>query len=126
MNTYAPFKILSVSAPLHFGKHSGLSSTLPPQRCQTPANLLYLVMFVGSVESDRQVVFSVSMAFFPTEKAAVKGKSPWRKSGDVPGGYLNHGWLDDTLVVGAGLRDEKYNSIHLPVDTSLRGHKLCP
>jgi hypothetical protein len=95
------------------------------------ADLLSLVVLVGSVKIDEHVVFSVSMAFFPTKsttelEASAEWESPWRESGDTPGGYLSHGWLDDTLVVGAGLRDEAYDSIHLPVATALRGHALCP
>ncbi|KAH8684090.1 hypothetical protein BGZ61DRAFT_455621 [Ilyonectria robusta] len=99
MSTVAPFKILSVSPPLHF----------------------------GSVEIDKNVVFSVSMAFMPTKSMEEigEGESPFRESQDSPGGYLSHGWLDDTLVVGAGLRDEAYDSIHLNVTTALRGHTLC-
>ncbi|KAJ3534852.1 hypothetical protein NM208_g7379 [Fusarium decemcellulare] len=70
-----------------------------------------------SVEIDQDVVFSVSLAFLPTKSAKLiaKGVSPFARSTDVPGGYLNHGWLDDTLVVGAGLRDEMYDGIHLPM-----------
>ncbi|KAF5001393.1 hypothetical protein FDECE_10956 [Fusarium decemcellulare] len=81
----------------------------------------------GSVEIDQDVVFSVSLAFLPTKSAKLiaKGVSPFTRSTDVPGGYLNHGWLDDTLVVGAGLRDEMYDGIHLPVRVALRGHVLC-
>lgn len=83
--------------------------------------------FAGSVEIDENVVFSVSMAFLPTKSLAelAEGESPFRESQDTPGGYLSHGWLDDTLVVGAGLRDEVYDSIHLPVVTALGGHTLC-
>lgn len=86
------------------------------------------MFLIGSVKIDEQVVFSVSMAFFPTKSTSelVEGKSPWQVSTDAPGGYLSHGWLDDTLVIGAGLRDEAYDSIHLPVDAALRGHTLCP
>ena len=83
---------------------------------------------VGSVKSDEEVVFSVSMAFFPTKgalHATSGGDSFWKTSQDSPGGYLHHGWLDDTLVVGAGLRNEQYDSIHIPVDVALRGHTLC-
>ncbi|KAF7563918.1 hypothetical protein G7046_g181 [Stylonectria norvegica] len=98
MSTDAPYQILSVSAPLHF----------------------------GSVEIDKNVVFSVSMAFLPTKKSVLlDGETPFEKSTDTPGGYLSHGWLDDTIVVGAGLRDEVYDSIHVRVSTALRGHKLC-
>ncbi|KAH7126528.1 hypothetical protein B0J13DRAFT_646643 [Dactylonectria estremocensis] len=99
MSTEAPFQILSVSPPLHF----------------------------GSVEIDHDVVFSVSMAFFPTKSVGelAEGESPFRESQDLPGGYLGHGWLDDTIVIGAGLRDEAYDSIHLPMSTALRGHTLC-
>lgn len=83
--------------------------------------------FVGSVEIDKNVVFSVSMAFMPTKSMEEigDGESPFRESQDSPGGYLSHGWLDDTIVVGAGLRDEAYDSIHLNVTTALRGHTLC-
>lgn len=72
------------------------------------------------------------MAFFPTKKDAESAAlpddtSPFSKQVvDTPGGWLNHGWLDDTLVVGAGLRDEQYDSIHVPVRDALQGHTLCP
>lgn len=72
------------------------------------------------------------MAFFPSKKdaefaASPEDKSPFSKEvADTPGGYLNHGWLDDILVVGAGLRNEQYDSIHVPVADALRGHTLCP
>lgn len=67
------------------------------------------------------------MAFLPTKNAdeILEDESPFKQSQDTPGGYLGHGWLDDTLVVGAGLRDEAYDSIHLPVTDALRGHTLC-
>ncbi|KAF4981684.1 hypothetical protein FZEAL_2571 [Fusarium zealandicum] len=99
MSTEAPFDIFSVSPPLHF----------------------------GSVEIDNDVVFSVSMAFLPTKSAAdlAIGESPFKESQDTPGGYLGHGWLDDTIVVGAGLRDAVYDSIHLPMAAALRGHTVC-
>ncbi|KAM5372454.1 hypothetical protein ACJZ2D_007492 [Fusarium nematophilum] len=100
MSTDPPFQLLSVSPPLHFG--------------ETPR----------SVEIDKDVLFAVSLAFLPT-KVAGKDKTPFIKSTDTPGGWLNHGWLDDTIVVGAGLGDEMYDSIHLPVETALSGHTLC-
>ena len=132
MSTDAPFKILSVSPPLHFGKHNSFSSTSLPQRPQTSkTDLQSLVVRIGSVKIDEHVVFSVSMAFFPTKSAAdlavsAEWESPWGASSDSPGSNLSHGWLDDTLVVGAGFRDEAYGSIHLPMATALRGHALCP
>ncbi|KAF7556325.1 hypothetical protein G7Z17_g1542 [Cylindrodendrum hubeiense] len=72
----------------------------------------------SSVEIDKNVVFSVSMAFLPTKSTVEleEGGSPFKRSQDYPGGYLNHGWLDDTVVVGAGLRDEAYGSVHLSSD----------
>lgn len=84
-------------------------------------------MSPGSVKHDEKVVFSVSMAFFPTKRQPEpgSGESIFLPSDDLPGGYLNHGWLDDTIVVGAGLRDEACNSILVDVATALRGHTLC-
>jgi hypothetical protein len=84
-------------------------------------------MSPGSVKHDEHIVFSLSMAFFPTNRQPepVSGESIFLPSDDLPGGYLNHGWLDDTIVVGAGLRDEVCNSILVDVATALRGHTLC-
>ena len=82
----------------------------------------------GSAEIDEEVVFSVSMTFMPTKKSKqlAADESPFLASQDPPGYLLGHGWLDDTLIVGAGLRDEAYDAIHLPVTLALRGHALCP
>jgi hypothetical protein len=74
---------------------------------------------------DRDVVFSVSMAFMPTKKSTAMGESPFKPSEDHAGGWLSHGWLDDTIVVGAGLRDAAYDAIHLPMRMALQGHTLC-
>ncbi|KAH6692226.1 hypothetical protein F5X68DRAFT_57009 [Plectosphaerella plurivora] len=100
MGVDEPFQILSVSPSLHF----------------------------GSAEIDEDVVFSVSITFMPTNNATdlVEGQSPFLKSTEPPSGHLSHGWLDDTVVVGAGLRDEAYDAIHMPAVDALRGHTLCP
>lgn len=99
MGVDEPFQLLSVSPLLHF----------------------------GSVQLDEDVVFSVSLTFFPTKNttALSADESPFHKATETPGGYLGHGWLDDTIVVGAGLRDEAYDAVHMPALDALRGHKLC-
>jgi len=65
------------------------------------------------------------MAFLPSKKTYTLGETPFKPSQDNAGGWLAHGWLDDTIIVGAGLRDAAYDAIHLPVATALQGHTLC-
>lgn len=83
------------------------------------------------MKADDEVVFSTSMAFFASNNAQDGATSSeqapyWKESKNTPGGYLNHGWLDDVIVVGGGVRDEQYNSVHLDMATALRGHTICP
>lgn len=82
------------------------------------------VLTPGSAEYDKDVVFAVSMAFFP--KGDLKGEAEEdKRSTEDADQWLSHGWLDDTLVIGAGLRDEQYDSIHMDVETATKGHTVC-
>jgi hypothetical protein len=85
---------------------------------------LRVVLKAGSAEYDKNVVFSVSMAFFPNQDLTREAGEEKRSAGESDQ-WLSHGWLDDTLVVGAGLQDEHYDSIHMDVETATRGHTLC-
>lgn len=113
MSPVAPFNILSISPALHFGPY--------PSLCELGADPS------GSREIDHNVVFSVSLAFFPTKHSSQMTENstfiaPHR---ETPSGWLSHGWLDDTIVVGNGLRDLEYNTVHLDVATALSGHTIC-
>lgn len=104
MSVDAPHRIISVSKPVHLGAR----------------NL------------DNDVIFAISTTFYPSNYtfSAQNSIAPGSEAVDAvwdssPEAHLGHGWLDDTLVIGAGWRDLEMMAFHMPLATALKGHHLC-
>lgn len=104
-----PFDFLSVSQPLNFG-----------QCLSNLSQISELIQGIKGVEKNE--ITTISMAFFPKDLMEDVELSASEREADQ---WLSHGWLDDVVVISTGSTRGSHNSIHVNMDTAMRGHTLC-
>ena len=117
MSVNEPFEFLSISDPVHFGE-----LILAPHLLA-----MRLIPFsrVGAEEHDEKAVFSVSMDFFPGSSLGEGTASGEKQPSYEPSYALQHGWLDDTVVISGGYWNHKMVAYHMPMSEVLSGHHIC-